>query len=578
MNGRLIEKSFRSMMIMMIFAGIVAMCGSVIDGIVIGNVLGADEMASFGFASPVFMIIAAVAGVFANGGKAQCSVSIGEGDYDEARKNFTLAVILSVVSGLVIMICCLTAAEPIAMLLGANDKYVDSTADYIRGIAIGTLPIMLMQVITGYLGLDGAESLGFVGAIVMSIINISFDLMVGFVWHGGLFEMGLATSFSYLAAIIAQLLYFKRKDKLFYPVKIKFSASKITSMVNTGFPSAISRISFSVSLILLNYMLADCVGEIGVTALSIQTTLSNFISAIFMGITSTISIFSGMYYGEKNKTSLRMAFRIACKYGIIISVAIAAILLAFAEQIAAIILNADEAILSLAANSLRFYAISLPGEILSLILMYHYLSTEKIVYSHTVCILHNFVLLVLPAFLLEMAIGINGIWLGWFMSGILLIPIMLPILWKYRSGKIGDLWMAISKNFEPESKRIFEVSVSDDTNELMKAIEEIRNFCVNSGVEKNNIFRICLSIEEMAGNIINHAFKSKGGHFIDLRLIVNEDKSGCISIRDNGIKFNPLAYQNNQNQYGIRLIRGISTGIDYHYTTSMNNLNIYISS
>ena len=39
------------MMCMMIFAGIVAMCGSVIDGVVIGNCLGADNMTAFGFLS-----------------------------------------------------------------------------------------------------------------------------------------------------------------------------------------------------------------------------------------------------------------------------------------------------------------------------------------------------------------------------------------------------------------------------------------------------------------------------------------------------------------------------------------------
>ena len=48
MNDKLISKSFNSMMIMMIFAGVVAMCGSVIDGVIIGNCLSADSMTAFG--------------------------------------------------------------------------------------------------------------------------------------------------------------------------------------------------------------------------------------------------------------------------------------------------------------------------------------------------------------------------------------------------------------------------------------------------------------------------------------------------------------------------------------------------
>ena len=88
MNDKLISKSFNSMMIMMIFAGVVAMCGSVIDGVIIGNCLSADSMTAFGYASPVFIFLAAIGGVLSNGGKAQCAILTGKGLYEEARENF----------------------------------------------------------------------------------------------------------------------------------------------------------------------------------------------------------------------------------------------------------------------------------------------------------------------------------------------------------------------------------------------------------------------------------------------------------------------------------------------------------
>ena len=91
MNDKLISKSFKSMMTLMIFAGIVAMCGSVIDGVIIGNCLSTESMTAFGYASPVFIFLAAIGGVFSNGGKAQCAILTGKGLYDEARENFTRA-------------------------------------------------------------------------------------------------------------------------------------------------------------------------------------------------------------------------------------------------------------------------------------------------------------------------------------------------------------------------------------------------------------------------------------------------------------------------------------------------------
>ena len=64
--------------------------------------------------------------------------------------------------------------------------------------------------------------------------------------------------------------------------------------------------------------------------------------------------------------------------------------------------------------------------------------------------------------------------------------------------------------------------------------------------------------------------------FIDLRLTLEKDGSGCLSLRDNGVKFNPLEYRNRDTQYGLAIIRGISEKIDYHYVASMNCLNVMI--
>ena len=82
-------------------------------------------------------------------------------------------------------------------------------------------------------------------------------------------------------------------------------------------------------------------------------------------------------------------------------------------------------------------------------------------------------------------------------------------------------------------------------------------------------------MEEIAGNIVEHGFTGKKGkHFIDLRLALEKDGSGCLSLRDNGVKFNTMNYRNMNIQYGLAIIRGISEKIDYHYVASMNCLNV----
>lgn len=577
MNDKLISKSFNSMMIMMIFAGVVAMCGSVIDGVIIGNCLSADSMTAFGYASPVFIFLAAIGGVLSNGGKAQCAILTGKGLYEEARENFSRIFLLTVILGIGITFLCLAAAKPVAVLFGASGAYIPLTVEYIRGLAIGAIPIIMMQVMTGYLGLDGGEIYGFYGAVIMSAVNIFFDLMVGIVWHGGLFEMALATSVSYLAALLVQFLYFRRKDRLFRFVRFKLQPEKSLSLIMAGLPSAVSRICCCSAAVILNHLLTSCAGEMAVSACSVRNTIGNFVDAIFMGVVGTISIFSGMFYGERNKNALRSTFRTACKYAMFLAVGCGGVIFLFAPMLANGILKADKTTLSATAACLRFYAISLPGEIFSQILLYHYLATEKSGLSNLICVLHNLVLVVVPAWILGMTAGLNGIWFSWFLSGILPLPVMYLFLKKYKSKNKWDMWAATDPDLEKEIIGSYEVSVSDDMDMVMETTRQLREFCNAHQLGTGKSFRICLAVEEIAGNIVEHGFTcKKGKHFIDLRLTLEKDGRGCLSLRDNGVKFNPLEYRNKDTQYGLVIIRGISEKIDYHYVASMNCLNVMI--
>lgn len=63
--------------------------------------------------------------------------------------------------------------------------------------------------------------------------------------------------------------------------------------------------------------------------------------------------------------------------------------------------------------------------------------------------------------------------------------------------------------------------------------------------------------------------------FIDLRLTLEKDGSGCLSLRDNGVKFNP-GIQKQGYTIWTCYYQGISEKIDYHYVASMNCLNVMI--
>lgn len=575
LNSKLISKSFGTLMTTMMLTGLVTTLGAFIDGVIVGNYMGQESMAAFGYASPMFIFISSIAGIFANGGKALCSKYIGEEKYDKVRRNYSLSCAVAGIVGLVLMLLCIFAAQPIARLLGARGELIQPTANYVRGLGFGAIPITMMQVVTGYICLDNAENLCFLGALVMTAVNVTLDVLVAVVWHGGLLGMALATSASYLAGLLVELVYFRRRDRLLVFAKPDLSLAELGRIVKTGMPSAVSHVCYSAASVLLNMMLFASMGAMAVSAFSVQSTLDSFVSALVMGITSEVSIFAGIFYGERNRSSLKLTFLTACKYGTILGFVMGAVIFIAAPWLAGLILKADAETLALATTSLRYLSLSLPSQILTLIPVYYYLSIERVSLSVVLCVLRSFLLIVIPSAILQKLMGVNGIWMGLLLSCFLVYPTMLPLLRRNEGKTRLERIMALKRDFEPADQKVFEASITDDMDQVMQTVERMRAFCLEAGIDANRARRICLSIEEIVGNVVQHGFKRKGGHFIDIRFLASGERC-CLSVRDNGVKFNPLSYQNRETQYGIRLIRGITREMRYCYAAGMNNLSIDI--
>ena len=74
---------------------------SIVDGIFVSNVGGTDAFAAVNQVSPLFMIVASIGFMFGTGGTALISKIQGEGDYDKARKVFSLLTITLIIIAIV---------------------------------------------------------------------------------------------------------------------------------------------------------------------------------------------------------------------------------------------------------------------------------------------------------------------------------------------------------------------------------------------------------------------------------------------------------------------------------------------
>lgn len=578
-NEYLVKKVFNSYLFMSILATVAATIGMLVDGIVIGQFLGPDCVSAQGLASPVFILVTAAAGVFCNGGTSCCSNHLGRGENDKIKLNFTVTCIGAFIIGVLVIAVCLCFGNPIAVFLGAEGELVGFTGDYVRGIGIGGVFIMLSQVIMYYIRLDNNSSLSFISVVVMTVFNIALDLIFTNVFHMGMFGMGLATSISYGVCLLVCVIHFLKKENILKLAFPKGGVREFTDVVITGFPSAFNRACMTIRGISLNHLLITLGGSLAVSALTVQNNVNQLLSSVTMGVGMTTMLIAGIFYGERDAKSLEKTLKVSLKSGAVLSIITTIFVLVFAGPLVGLFIN-DEASAGLAIRSLRFFSLSLPFSLSCVVLLNFYQCTKKLFMANLICACHGLVFVVAFSFGLSPLIGTDGVWISFLCAEILTLAAVVVAV-RVKSGawpKSFRQMMMLPEDFVPEEEHILDISLKNDMAQVMELSGRISEFGKKYVSDGEKMDKLSLCIEEMAGNIVRHGFKDKKEHFMDIRVIIAGGNI-IFRIRDDGVSFNPLQYADREKEgpdgtLGIRVIQKIAKNMEYSNTIGLNNLTI----
>lgn len=575
-NNYLVKKAFYSYLFMSIISVLAATIGMLVDGIVIGQYLGQECVSAFGLSSPILILIAALAGVFSNGGASCCSNHIGRGENQTIRLNFTVTCIGTVAVGIIITVLGVFGGDAIAALLGAKGELVEITGDYIRGIGVGGVVIMLSQVIMIYIRTDNDSKLGLISVFFMTASNIALDIILGTVLKWGMFGMGLATSISYLVCLAVCLIHFLRKDNILKFTKIKGGLKEFCNVFVTGIPSALNRGCMTIRGIILNRLLIVLGGSLAVSALAVQNNVNNLLSSLTMGVGMTVMLMAGIFYGEKDENALAKTLKISLKTGIILSTIVSVLVIIFAEPVVGMFLKPGEGS-ALAVRSLRMFCLSLPFSMICVVLLNFYQCTHNLFMANFICICHGLIFVVLYALLLSPVLETDAVWISFLfaeLTTLILCVIVIRLRKKSKIKKFND-FMMLPENFEPDSSRTLNISVKNDMQQVMELSEKVSLFCEKYNKNNDKINKLSLCIEEMVGNIVEHGFKNSKDRFIDIKIIVTEEDI-ILRIRDNGVPFNPMTYNYDGEHYGITMIQKMAKELEYKNAIGMNNLTIVL--
>ena len=578
-NDYLIKKLYLSFLIVSILSALTATVGILIDNIIVGMYLGEVSLGAMGIVGPVSLVFSAIGNICSGGGAARAAQALGKDDREGLYRIFTVAVLFAVVGGLVITCLGLLFTPQFAELLGAKGELLEPSIQYLRGYFLGALPTIMLTALSGFVKIDGSPRLPLICIIVMSLANISLDLLMIHVFHLGMLGMALATTISYVLAVLVACTHFWKKYSTLRLVKPKKLIGEWLEMVVTGAPTAISRICDTLKVMVLNHMMVLFVGVGAVTALNVRTQAHSFSMAFSIGIAQASVPLTGLFYGEEDTTALKDTLKVTLKIGLFINGILAVLLFLAAPFFVGLMGVSDPVTKQMAVNAVRLFAIGVPFALINYIFMSFYQSTKKIAMATMICVLQSLAYVLLISVLLIGTLQENGVWIAFLGAEVLTIfTTLVAITYHCRKfpTKIMDA-MLIEEGFGSREEDRLEISVGNDMEELVNISAGIHKFGRGRNISPKLLQELSLCIEEIGGNVIHHAFCPGEKKWFDIMILDKED-SLIVRLRDNGAAFNPMNCNDNydvqKEKYGLQIIRGMASDMKYKRTLELNNIII----
>ncbi|MBO4836063.1 MAG: ATP-binding protein [Clostridia bacterium] len=580
MNTANVHKPYLRLLPVQVAAIMAGAVNSLVDTVMTAHFLGPDAVAGIGFFCPVLTVIY-LCYVVLNGTQILCGRAIGSGKSNDAVSLFSTALATVLGYGILLSLGALLLRAQLAALLGAKGNALACLKDYIIGFMPGVPFMILSCSMMMFMPCNNDLKRSYVIMGIMVASNAVLNLVLIRAAGMGMTGLGLASSLSYLFSAALMFPRFLRSDRVyrFSPRSLCFSRMKEAARL--GLPELLFNAGVTLRTYLLNLTVMGALGASGVAALNVEFSLLSFLSAIPCGVSRSCTLLGSIYYGERDRQSLTEVTSFALKCGLILSVSMTAAVMAFSARIAsAFFLSGTDAWLMTRQMLLCFASIFVWNTLFTVLLRIYQIQDHLLAVN-----ILNFAEQALYGLLAVVGIrliGAAGVWVANPLADILcLIAIFAWIRIKLKHiPRTLEQWMLLPQDFGARPEDVLEFTVGG-MEDVVNVSRTLMDFCRERNVPLRYRTIVGLSVEEMAGNVIQHGSDRSGKSTVEIRLVAEDTL--VIRLRDNCRAFDPKQRvgqfdpEDPAKNAGIRMIARLADEMDYHNDAGINTLLIRIS-
>lgn len=287
-----------------------------VDVAVVGRFASSEALAAVGSNAPVINLLINLFVGISMGANAVISNHIGQNDKEKIRKAVSTVGIVTIFSGLFLMLLGTTIAGPVHRMMGTPTEVMKMAVTYLRIYFLGMPFIMIFNFGSAILRSVGDTKRPLYILIAAGILNTVLNLLFVIVFHMGVEGVAIATGISNLfsAVIVVRILLREQEPYRLHLDSMRIHREELSHMLEIGIPAGLQGVVFSIS----NVIIQSSINSYGFNAVAGSAAAMNFEQYCYFVIASfngaAIS-FIGQNYGAGKLDRVKRIFLICMGLG-----------------------------------------------------------------------------------------------------------------------------------------------------------------------------------------------------------------------------------------------------------------------
>jgi len=287
----------------------------IVDGIFAARFIDAYALSAVGLVMPFMLFALSVGFMLGIGGNALVAKEVGEGNFKHARKDLTLVTIASFVISVILSGFGLMFPDTILNILGVDAAVYDISMIYLMAILpflpLGALGNLFQQ----FMNTEGKAHISMISTIISGLVGILLNYIFIYQMNMGLLGAGLSTGIGFALPFLTGVVFFIvnrfRKGGILYFVKPSFKLFVLVKSATNGISEMVTMLSASITTVVMNNVLMDLDGPMGVAAVGIVMAVMGLVANIYIGYSTGIAPIISYNFGKGDTGNMKKIVRIS---------------------------------------------------------------------------------------------------------------------------------------------------------------------------------------------------------------------------------------------------------------------------